>query len=190
MSIIKTFEFKDLPIKVEIKNLRFVKEFPKLLGQAHKASFYQIIWLTNGQAIFHIDFRDITIIANQVLIISPGQVCQFDTTSNYSGKMILFTGSFFNVTELDSNFLHTSEIFNPVSLNNIVPVCPQLMKNITSLLEEELKNTNDCFQKGIAQSYLRIILLETERQLKTTHLPSYNNNDIARRFYNWKKRIK
>lgn len=179
---VKIFEFKDLPIEIEVKDMSFVKEFPKLLGEPHKATFYQIVWLTEGEAVFHIDFRDITVKANEVFIVSAGQVCQFDTTSDYLGKMILFTGSFFSVTELDSNFLHSAEMLNPVNLNNTVSICPQLMGNLTSLLDEELKHTGDRFQIGIAQSYLRVILLETERQLKTAHIPSLNN--IGRKFYN------
>ncbi|MDR1562848.1 MAG: AraC family transcriptional regulator [Dysgonamonadaceae bacterium] len=179
---IKTFEFKDLPIEIEVKDLGFVKELPKLLALPHKVTFYQIVWLSKGEAIFHLDFRDITLRANEILIISAGQVCQFDTTSDYSGKMILFTDEFFTVTELDLNFLHMAEILNPVNLNKTVSMCPQLMGSLTSLLEEELKHTDDRFQTGIAQSYLRVILLETERRLKTIYSPTFNN--IGRQFYN------
>ncbi|MDR0749434.1 MAG: AraC family ligand binding domain-containing protein [Tannerellaceae bacterium] len=119
MDAIRTFEFKDLPIEIEVKDLRFVKEFPKLLGEPHKATFYQIVWLTEGEAIFHIDFRDITVKANEVLIISAGQVCQFDTTSDYSGQMILFTGSFFTVTELGFNSVLMSRLTSPSISANI-----------------------------------------------------------------------
>lgn len=179
---IKTFNFKTLSIEIEVKDLMFIKALPKLLGQPHKASFYQFVWITEGEAIFRIDFRDITVKANEALIISAGQVCQFDTVSDYKGKMILFTGSFFTVTELDSNFLHTSEILNPVNLNTTTPICPILASNIIALLHEELKKPVDDFQIGIAQSLLRVILLEAERKLKTTFTPSLNN--IGREFYN------
>ena len=179
---IRTFEFKALPIEIEVKDLRFAKELPKLLGQPHKATFYQIIWITEGEATFRIDLRDITIQSNEILIISAGQVCEFDTKSNYSGKLILFTGTFFTMTELDSNFLHTAEILNPVSLNKTVSICPQLAENLTALLDEELKHPVDKFQAGIAQSFLRVLLLETERQL--TANPSSLSNNIGRKFYN------
>ncbi|MDR2920870.1 MAG: helix-turn-helix transcriptional regulator [Tannerella sp.] len=179
---IRTFEFNPLPIEIEVKDLRFAKELPKLLGQPHKATFYQFIWLTGGKATFRIDFRDIPIQSNEILIISAGQVCQFDTKSDYSGKIILFTEAFFTMTELDSNFLHTSEILNPVSLNKTVPICPQLAGNLTTLLDEELKHPVDKFQAGIAQSFLRVLLLETERQLAANYSPLTNN--IGRLFYN------
>jgi AraC-like DNA-binding protein len=179
---IRTFDFKVLPIEIEVKDLEFVRELPKLLGQPHKANFYQIVWITEGCAILRIDFRDIEIKANEILIISSGQVCQFDTTSGYSGKMVLFTDSFFTITELDANFLHTSEILNPVNLNRTVSVCPQLTGNIIALLDEELKGPADHFQTGIARNFLRIILLETERQHTSSYPPVVNN--IGRKFYN------
>lgn len=179
---IRTFDFNALPIGIEVKDLRFTKELPKLLGQPHKATFYQIIWLTEGQATFRIDFRDIAIKSNEILIISAGQVCQFDIKSNYSGKIILFTRTFFTMTELDSNFLHTAETLNPFSLNKTVSICPQLIGNLIALLDEELKYPVDKFQAGIAQSFLRVLLLETERRLAAN--PSSLSNHIGRKFYN------
>lgn len=180
--VIRTFEFKSLRIEIEVKDLKFVRELPKLLGKPHKANFYQIVWITKGQATLRIDFREIPVKANEVLVISSGQVCEFDTISNYSGKMVLFTSSFFTVTELDANFLHTSEILNPTNLNKTVPICPQLIENIIALLDNELKKTADNFQTVIALSYLRVILVETERQLTVSYPPVLSN--IGRRFYN------
>jgi len=181
-SDIRTFDFKALPIEIEVKDLKFVKEIPKVIGRPHKTTFYQIIWLTEGQATFRIDFRDIFVKSNEMLMISAGQVCQFDTKSDYSGKLILFTNSFFAVTEFDSNFLHTSEILNPVSFNKTVSINPQLAENLLVLLDEELKRPVDDFQSGIAHNFLRIILLEAERQLTTSYIPVVYT--IGRKFYN------
>ena len=179
---IRTVDFKALPIEIEVKDLKFVRELPKLLGRPHKANFYQIVWITRGQATPRIDFREIPIRANEVFVISTGQVCQFDVTSDYSGKMILFTDSFFSITELDTNFLHSSEVLNPSHLNRAIPVCPQLTERIFSLLDEELKKPVDSFQTTIAQNLLRIVLVETERQLTSSYTPIINS--IGRRFYN------
>jgi AraC-like DNA-binding protein len=177
----RTFEFKPLPVEIEVKDLSFAKEFPKLLGRPHKAIFYQIIWITRGKAMFRIDFREIVVSAGELLIISSGQVCEFDTKSDYSGRIILFTSTFLMMTELDSGFLHTAEILNPFSLNKTVPVCPQLTENLIALLAEELKRPTDSFQTGIAQSYLRVILFEAERQIGASYPPV--KNTIGRRFY-------
>ena len=179
---IRTFDFNPLPIEIEVKDLIFVKEIPKVVGRPHKANFYQIIWITEGKATFRIDFREITVLSNEMLIISSGQVCEFDTKSDYSGEIILFTNSFFAVTEFDSNFLHTSEILNPVNFNKPVSINPQLAGNLFILLGKELKKPVDDFQPKIAQNYLRIILLEAERQHTAYYSPVVNT--VGRRFYN------
>lgn len=181
-SKIKTFHFDRLPIEIEVKDLSFIKDLPKLLGTPHKTSFYQLIWVSEGEAIFRIDFRDITLRKNEVIVVSPGQVCEFDTKSDYQGKIILFTSTFFTITSIDSNFLYTSQILNLINENNIVSICPILTQNLIALLEEELKNASDTFQSGITQSLLRIILLEAERKL-TASSPSCSNS-IARKYYN------
>ncbi len=180
-SVIRTYDFKALPIGIEVKDVQVVRELSQLLGRPHRANFYQIVWLAEGKAIFRIDFREIPIQAGEILIIAAGQVCEFDTTSDYSGKLILFTNSFFTVTELDANFLHTSEILNPVSLNVSVSLCPRMTGNIIALLDQELRKPVDNFQIGIAQSYLRVVLLETERQLISSYPPIISN--VGRKFY-------
>lgn len=179
---IKTVNFKTSPIEIEVKDLKFAKEFPRLLGSPHKATFNQIVWIKKGEAKFHIDFREITIKEEEILIISSGQVCQFDVRSDYEGKLILFTSAFFAISEVDSNFLYTSEILNPVSLNKTIPVCPILMDNLMLLLEEELKRPYSLSKTVIAQSLLRVILFESERQLTTSYVPVSNNT--TRRFNN------
>lgn len=179
---VKTFHFDPLPIEIEVKDLSFIKELPKLLGSPHKVSFYQLIWISEGKANFRIDFRDITVNENNVLVISPGQVCEFDTISDYQGKIILFTSSFFTITDIDSNFLYTSQILNLINENNVVNICPILIEKLILLLEEELKQSPDHFQSGISQSFLRIILLEAERQLASMSQPYIDN--IGRQFYN------
>nr|WP_319397447.1 helix-turn-helix transcriptional regulator [uncultured Carboxylicivirga sp.] len=179
---IQIFNFKKLPIEIEVKDLKFVKELPELLGRPHKATFFQIVWLTTGEAVFNIDFKEITIKENELLIITPGQVCAFDVHSDYTGKLILFTNSFFSISEMDANFMYTSEIFNPVRRNKVISLCPILISDLTDLLENELKQGDKNYQLEIAQSYLRIILFESERQFsKTTNIPV---NNVARLFYN------
>lgn len=181
---LKTVDFKELPIEIEVKNLDFVKIRPKLMGKAHKATFYQIIWINEGDAVFQIDFKEIAIHPNQLLIISPGQVYSFDTISEYGGRAILFTANFFSITELDSNFLYTAEILNPSSLNKLISVDKLVVGRLIDLLEKELANPTDSYQAEIAQSYLRVILYEAQRQFATHTQPPHPLNNIGRIFFN------
>ena len=179
---LKTFHFHPSPIEIEVKDLSFIKDLPKLLGTPHKVSFYQLIWISEGNTVVRVDFRDIALCQNDVLVISPGQVCEFDVESDYNGKIILFTNTFFTITDADSNFLSTSLVLSLLNRNQVVSICPLLIENLVTLLEEELKNPSDYFQSGISQSLLRIILFEAERKL-TLSSTSYINN-IARDFFN------
>lgn len=180
---IKTFHFDSLPIEIEVKDLSFIKELPKLLGTPHKVSFYQLVWISEGEAYFKIDFQEINIKKDHLLVITPGQVCEFDTKSDYQGKIILFTNTFFTITDIDSNFLYTSQILTLINKNTTVPICTILISNLINLLEQELKQLADPFQGGISQNLLRIILHQAERKLSSTSLSNYTNS-VARQFYN------
>lgn len=178
---IKTFDFKAQQTEIEVKDLSFIKDLPNLLGKPHKVSFYQLVWVNDGVAKHRVDFQYIPVKKNEILVISPGQICEFDTSSIYTGKMILFTDSFFSVSELDTIFLYTSQIFSLVKQNSVIQICPTLMENLITLLEEEMKNTADRFQSGISQSILRIILFEAERKLNT--IRTDNIPSVAREFF-------
>ncbi|MGS2737717.1 AraC family transcriptional regulator [Sinomicrobium sp. M5D2P17] len=179
---IQTFAFKALPIDIEVKDLKFIKELPEMLGQPHRVAFYQILWLDRGYAKMNIDFHEIGVESNELLMITPGQICAFDTESAYEGKLILFTGSFFNGSEIDANFLYSSELLNPIRLHKKIAIRPDQMRPLVYLLEKELMQGETSFQIAIAQSYLRIILFESERQFSKDATVLVNS--IARRFYN------
>lgn len=179
---IKTFNFSSLPVEIEVKDLSFIKELPKLLGSPHKVSFYQLAWISSGNATFRIDFRDIKLSENDVLVISPGQVCEFDVHSDYKGKMILFTDTFFSISDTDTNFLHTSQILSLTNKNHPLSICPDMMGSLVALLTEELTSPVDRFQTEISQSFLRIILLEAERQLNA--IAPTTLSSLGSRFFN------
>lgn len=50
---IRIFNFKTLPIEIEVKDLMFVRELPKLLGQPHKANFWAEIYHDKTEMYYH-----------------------------------------------------------------------------------------------------------------------------------------
>lgn len=180
---ITTFDFKASAIEIEVKNLDFIKALPHILGKPHKARFYQVIYIEEGEFTCFIDFKQITLKANELLFISIGQVCEYDILNEYKGRLILFTEAFFSTTEQDAKFLYTSEILSPISTNQVIEIQQSVVKPLLILLEGELTKEIDTFQAIITQNYLRIILLESERQLKTTTC-EFTQSNIIRDFYN------
>ncbi len=184
---IKIFDFKKgLPFEFEIKDLSIIKKSPKLFSGPFKATFYQLIWLSHGKATLSIDFRNITIKAGEAVIISVNQVYSMDILSEYQGKMILFTDSFFNRTKQDSLCLYSSNIMNPVRLNQVIRYSPQYMESLLFLLELELESASDIFQSDIVQRFLSALLLESERIVTSNKTENIhiNENNIARTFLN------
>lgn len=167
---IKTYTFNPLPVEIEVKDLLFMRDLPQILGKPHQAEFFQMIWIKTGSLSCRIDFELKTIEANELLVIAAGQVCQFDVHETYTGQLVLFTANFFTRTEEDAHFLHTAEILSLVNSNKIVKVSACMIEPLFILLEKELDRTKDSFQSAIAQNYLRIILLEAERQVKPNQL--------------------
>ena len=167
---IKTYTFNPLPVEIEVKDLLFMRDLPHILGKPHQAEFFQMIWIKTGSLSCRIDFELKRIEANELLVIAAGQVCQFDVHGMYTGQLVLFTANFFTRTEEDAHFLHTAEILSLVNSNKIVKVSACMIEPLFILLEKELDRTKDSFQSAIAQNYLRIILLEAERQVKPNQL--------------------
>ncbi len=182
---IKEYGFKPgLPIEVEVKPLSDVGKAPWLFRGPSKATFYQIIWITEGSAVFDIDFRQVNAKAGELFIISVNQVYGFDLTGGYDGKMILFTNTFFSQSDIDGSFLHTSEVLNPNNLNRIIRLDNEKLASIVDIMENELRLPTDQFQPYIAHSLLRTILLEAERIITSSESPMFQKREstVGRRF--------
>ena len=181
---IKVFNFaKNRTIGFEIKDLNELRNLEYIFSKAHKATFYQLIWIIEGQAIFYIDFQKIIIPAGNLLVVTTNQIIKFDIESDYKGKLILFTDTFFNQTKLDTVFLQTAEIFNPSLLNQLVEWNIHELNELLYSIDNELQNYDSTlFQQQIVQGYLRIILLNTERQANQK-TPQNPNKEIIRKFF-------
>ena len=177
MNRINTYDFKQLPLEVEIKDLSFIKKAPHLLGKPHQTSFYQLVWITHGEMTLLVDFQKVILRQGELFLLTCGQVCQFDTTSSYAGFIILFTPAFFAESETDTNFLYTSEILSPLTQNRGIRLSNSLIKQLITALQEELNKPKDNYQAYIARSYLRILLFEMERA-STQHQESKGLQEI------------
>ncbi|MCC8019060.1 MAG: helix-turn-helix domain-containing protein [Rikenellaceae bacterium] len=182
---IKEYGFKSgLPQEVEVKPLSDVFKTPRLFRGPSKAEFYQIIWVSEGSAVFDIDFRKIRAVAGELFIISVNQVYGFDLGGMYDGKIILFTDTFFSQSEIDGSFLHISEVLNPSDLNRTFRLDNGKLTGIVGIIEDELRTPADQFQPYIVQGLLRALLLEIERVGSSAASPMFRSREgtVGRRF--------
>ncbi len=158
----RQFSFKSKELEIELKNLDFIKKYPKIFAYAHKTDFYQLIYIQSGKAVFGIDFENIELTAGEIIILLPKQVCEFDTKSQYTGINILFTSSFYLISHEDSLFLHSAEILSMINNDRKIKIDKSIADSIISLLDKELK-TPQKFQTIVCQSLLRSLLYQCER---------------------------
>ncbi len=167
MKNIQKYNFKQgLPQEFEIINLNVLfNNFSKAMTSPHRAEFYQIIWIQEGNPTHIIDFNPIKVTPNSFVFVNKGSVQQFDSNINYKGKVILFTDSFFCKTQLDSTYLRNSILFN--DLHTTSEVClshsTSIFSELFHIMEQELAKGKDQFQSDILRNSLRITLLQAER---------------------------
>ncbi len=181
---IKRYSFiEGYPFELVVQPLSQSRETP-CVSQPSRAAFYHIIWLTEGHAVFNVDFRQIEINAGEMFMISINQVYQFDLENHYEGKSIFFTEAFFSQSDLDTVFLHTSEFLNPDNQNHIVKLDNERLSFIYNLLDNEMQNTSDKFQQPMAKNLLQMLLMEAERSISGNNSPIFLQADktVGRRF--------
>ncbi|TYB74043.1 AraC family transcriptional regulator [Bizionia myxarmorum] len=179
--IIQKYDFKEgLPQEFEIIDFDFLfNEFPDEITKPHRAEFYQILWFQKGSPTHIVDFNPIKIKPNSLLFVNKNSVQLFDNETNFSGKMILFTDSFFCKTEMDTKFLRSSILFNDLlSITQInVSKSNSTFASIFQQLETELENLKDNYQSDILRNDLRNLLLNSERERRNQNFIEIKKDD-------------
>lgn len=169
---IKNVEFsKDVPLGFEVLNLDYVHARPSYFRGVRMARFYQVVWIESGEAVCTIDFEQVRVRAGELLIIAPDRSYIFDTTSDYTGRLIIFTRLFLEQSPSDAEFVSSSVLLNPILKNPVVAVDHQLMLSYLALLEAETQRGVCEIHKRIVQGLVKVLLLNAERTMR-----EMNNN--------------
>src|SRR5208337_4528924 len=98
---------------VEILTLEslFKRGLDRLLEAPQRVHFYHIFLFTQGAGTHSIDFADYSYYDDTLLLVSKGQVQQFQINQSSQGLIIIFTSEFIyeNATELD--LFHSLNVF-------------------------------------------------------------------------------
>jgi AraC family transcriptional activator of pobA len=167
---IKNYVFKPgLPQEFEIVDIaELYKDFKDTLTTVHRTGFYHIIWFQSGSPTHLVDFNPIAITPNTLLFVNQDTVQRFDNSTEFNGKAILFTESFFSKTETDTQFLRNCILFNDLYPVSKIPIGTkhQLFSDLLQQMTEELANAKDNFQAGILHNLLHNFLLHSEREIR------------------------
>lgn len=132
----------------------------------HKHTFYEIIWIEEGESKQVIDYKEYKITPDSLFFISPGQLHHFEEWKPIIGGSIMFTADFFLL-----NHNNKDKLFELSFLDNFYAnACIQPDKRSYT----EMKHTIDLIfaehsrldrSHLICQSLLQILLLQVQRSV-------------------------
>ncbi|KQT15112.1 AraC family transcriptional regulator [Chryseobacterium sp. Leaf404] len=164
-----TYKFRNnLPLEFEIVDVaQLYQQKYNMLVNPHRTGFFHILWITKGQTTHTVDFNTVTLNENSLLFLNKDIVHSYSSVP-FEGKSILFTEDFFCRTLSDIQLLKNSLVFNNtygVSSIELGSENRSAFKNLTALIEQEIKKGKDDFTPEILKNHLHSIILIAEREL-------------------------
>lgn len=166
--------------KVEFEITTFEDMAEPEVADVHKHSFYEILWVDEGESRQIIDFKNYELGKGSLFFISPGQVHEFIEWQPLKGGTIMFTGDFFLINHQNKNKLFElsfldNTYFNP-ALNLSDSSFIEIRNTIQYLINEKRREDSD---KSILQSYLNILLLQIQRSIENELTTKYNTRYLV-----------
>lgn len=185
---IKEYKFKDgLPLEFEILDIcnLFVKH-KGMLTTPHRANFYHIIWVKEGHCTHLVDFNPIDVEAGSILFVPKNCINTFDPKPIFSGKLILFTDSFFCRDSSDSVYLQSTSLFSiKYGTTQLKIESNGELDHYLLSMEREQSRPLDNVKRDILQNLLHNFLLIAKREKKSQGLEetvACDILDLANRF--------
>lgn len=158
---------------VEFAVARFEEMEDPDVEDVHQHTFYEILWVEEGQSTQVIDYQSYAIFPGSLFFISPFQVHHFEDWQHLHGGSIFFQASF-----LQSQPHFSSPLLDCVFLDNGYAnphFCPpkedwkNILQTIHSLENEQKQAQPD---PQILQGYLQVLLAQVRRSWRDSLAPN------------------
>jgi len=154
--------FRDFDDNTYEFNIRSIKEIRKRAGEwlsiPKQFDFYKIIYIARGSGCHKVDFHNIQLKSQTILLIDSNIVQCFMEATELEGFAIHFSRDFFIKEQENYKYLFNFNIFSEPSVINCTP---ELV-----IILNQLKTTYDCISSKEYYeqiiNYLRVLLLELE----------------------------
>lgn len=147
------------------------------LDKPHRVYFYNVIYITSGSGVHHIDFNPYPYTEGSIMFISKGQVHTFDVKSKADGFVILFTDEFLSKNLNHSDILSLYRLYNYHLQEPIIQpeeTGGDVFKTIVNEMYWEYLLSNNFAKEEILRLLLKLLLLRAER-IKRTLIPKEKN---------------
>ena len=130
----------------------------KNLQQAHKHTFYHLVFFTEGGGSQTIDFQRFEVKPYQIYFMVPGQVHHWAFEGNVDGYVVNFSDKFFQSFLLKPDYLEQFPFFSGNANEAVINLEKDLGLKINELFEKLLIEANETGHS--AADMVRLLLLE------------------------------
>jgi AraC family transcriptional activator of pobA len=169
--IVKEATYKEMFFIAHYEN-----DFP-VYEDPHRHNFFEILWLTKGTGIQDIDGAKFSLSANDLFLISEGQVHSISNTGNISGYLLCFKEDFWHYAPASVRNFETS-LFNNLLINSYLHLEAHDGNEITSLLESmlrEYEKPDYSSKTELLAAYMKVLLIKID-MLKTASFTAAKAN--------------
>ncbi len=131
----------------------------------HLHDFYSIFWIESGEAIHATDYVEYSLKADTILFVPPGLKHRMYIDESVGGTYILFNEDFIEYNRKNYTPLKEYRLFNNPDFKSLITVFPEKrekLRNITTLIFDEIRNSDD-YSQDIVLNLLHLFLLESRR---------------------------
>lgn len=150
------------------------------LHNAHRHSFYHLVFFTKGSGKQQIDFKTFDVSPNMIYFMIPGQVHSWDFETEPDGYLINFSTSYFSSLLLKQEYLDKFNFFSGRPEEQVLLLDNATSEKITLIFEDILKEgeTATTINDDLVRiSLLRIFIEVARTTLSKAHqeLNPYNH---------------
>ncbi|WP_199118335.1 helix-turn-helix transcriptional regulator [Pedobacter sp. ASV28] len=127
------------------------------LHQAHRHSFYHLVFFTKGNGKQQIDFKNFDVKPGLIYFMIPGQVHSWNFESDPDGYIINFAVNYFSSFLLKQDYLSHFSFFNGKPENQVLVLDEPTAEKITLIFEDILREGQN--ETTINDDLVRILLL-------------------------------
>lgn len=131
----------------------------------HLHDFYSIFWIESGEAIHATEFVEYSLKDDTILFVPPGLKHRLYLDKTVGGLYMLFNEDFIRYNRMNHVPLTEYRLFNNPDFKSLIKVFPEKREklvNITSLIFEEVQNSDE-YSSDIVLNLLHLFLLESRR---------------------------
>lgn len=147
-------------------------------NEAHRHTYYEIIWIKKGSGTHFIDFKNYHFEGPCLFILNPGVVHNIKKDGPTEGYVAKFSDSFLTQIETSSVQIIKNGLFDDIHPRPIFNLNKEQVNILDELMQKMLAefNRNEEFSRSILVSYLKIFLLRIYELRENEAHTSFNSN--------------